>query len=222
MKIGLIGNGHWGRVYQKTFDDLGLELDWVTSRNLCFDADAIIIATPAETHYDIAKTAISHGCHVLIEKPMVMDVDDAKRLIDLADRMEVVGFVGHVHLYSPAWRDIKSRAYGIKEIRSVSGGMCKTDPLWDWGSHDVAMRIDIAGEDCPHQMEITSTRIKRRFEIVTDCGSYVYDDPPTTPKPMEVLVTEFIAACEANKPNIEGLKLGQKVTEALCKSAYSM
>lgn len=216
MKIGLIGNGHWGGVYAKTFADLGIPLAWVTSRDMRFDADAVVIATPAETHYEIAKTAISHGCHVLIEKPMCMDVRQAENLVALAERMEVVGFVGHIHLYSPAWREIKERISDVMEIRSVSGGPCKTDPVFDWGSHDVAMRLDIGAFNVPHDMRIEKERVKRRFEIVTKEGTFIYDDPPTTPRPMEVLVSEFVRACENGEPDIEGMRLGMKVTEILC------
>lgn len=216
MKIGLIGNGHWGKVYLRTFDALGISPAWVTSRNLQFDADAVIIATPAETHYDIAIKAISEGCHVLIEKPMVMDVEQARNIVRLADRMGIVGFVGHVHLYSPAWRELKKQVGEVRHINSVIGGECKTVPLWDWGSHDVAMRIDIAGIDCPHDMEIRPERTKRRFEVVTDKGTLIYDDPQTNPRPMEVMVSEFIEACKAAKPNIDGLRLGAQVAEVLC------
>lgn len=216
MKIGLIGNGHWGKVYINTFTALGISLAWVTSREHRFDADAVVIATPANTHYDIAKIAISHGCHVLIEKPMVMDVEEAEKLVRLAERMEVVGFVGHVHLYSPAWRAIKKEVSDVREIISVSGGPCKTDPVFDWGSHDVALRLDLGAYDVPHDMKITKERVKRRFEIVTKDKTFIYDDPPTDPKPMEVLVSEFVAACELGTPDIEGMRIGQKVTEILC------
>lgn len=216
MRVGLIGNGHWGQVYLRTFEALRLTPAWVVSRNLRFDADAVIIATPAETHYEIASKAISEGCHVLIEKPMVMDVVQAHKLVRLAERIGVVGFVGHVHLYSPAWRALKERIGEVERIRSVVGGACKTDPKWDWGSHDVAMRIDIAGVDCPHDMEIRPERTKRHFEIVTNDGSFVYDDPPTNPRPMEVMVSEFIQACETAKPDIRGLQLGAQVAEVLC------
>jgi hypothetical protein len=216
MKIGLIGSGHWGSIYRKTFADLGIPLEWVTSRDLRFDADAVVIATPAETHYEIAKVAISHGCHVLIEKPMTMDVAQATALVELARRMEVVGFVGHVHLYSPAWREIKKHVTSVTSVSSISGGPCKTIPLLDWGSHDVSMRLDLGAKDVPHDMNITTHRVKRRFQIVTPENIFVYDDPPTNPTPMEVLVSEFVAACELGKPDIEGMVLGRDVMEILC------
>lgn len=217
VRVGLIGNGHWGRVYVKTFEKLGEPLAWVTSRDTRLDADAIIIATPAETHYDIAKAALSHGCHVLIEKPMCLRVDHARALLELAKRMGVVGFVGHTHLYSPAWREVKKAAAGgVVGVYSVSGGPCKTDPVFDWGAHDVAMRMDIGGEFAPHDMQITKERVKRCFTVVTKDGELTYDDPFTDPRPMDVLIREFLAACGEGRPDTQGMELGVKVTEALC------
>ena len=212
MSIGLIGVGHQGRKFIETCKRMGVELAWAYSRPR-FDADAIIIATPAETHYSIAKEAILEGKDVLIEKPMTMDPDEAEDLLDLAYTNGVTGFVDHTHLYSPAWREMKEKVGKVRRIKSHSGGPCKTHPRWDWGAHDVAMRIDIAGSDCPHEMHIHEDRTPRRFTVYADNGEFTYDDPPTEPRPLEVLVGEFMAAI--GKGDSRGLQMGRDVERVL-------
>jgi predicted dehydrogenase len=49
--------------------------------------DAVVITTPAESHYAYARDALKHGKHVLVEKPMTTSVGDAETLVCLADRM---------------------------------------------------------------------------------------------------------------------------------------
>lgn len=206
--------GHQGKKYIQTFQRLNRRLEW-TSNKPRFDADAVIIATPAETHFELAKEAISRGKHVIIEKPMVMDAKEAQELYELAVENNVTGFVNHVHLYSPAWREIKAKAKNVQAIVSYCGGPCKTDPKWDWGSHDVAMRLDIAGKDCPHQLYISEGISDRRFKIICDGHYYLYSDPPTDPRPMDVLIEEFIKACEGT-PDQSGIKMGLEVAKILC------
>ena len=214
MKIGLLGVGHQGKRYIETFKRLTMELDW-TSNVPRFDADAIIIATPAETHYELAKEAINSGKHVLIEKPMVMDRAEAEELYALAVKQNITGFVNHVHLYSPAWREMKSKVDEIVSIVSVSGGPCKTDPRWDWGSHDVAMRLDLTDKYCKHERYISEIICDRMFKVICKDKVLIYDDPVTDPLPMDVLVKEFVEACHGT-PDPSGIKMGLEVTKILC------
>ena len=68
---------------------------------------AYVIATPAPTHFKIAKTVIERGFPVLIEKPMTLNVADAESLIRIADKNQVNIMVGHVLLFHPAIQKIK-------------------------------------------------------------------------------------------------------------------
>ena len=66
-----------------------------------------VVATPAETHFQIAKRIILSKTHVLIEKPMALSIEDATELADLASKNKVNVMVGHVLLFHPAIRKIK-------------------------------------------------------------------------------------------------------------------
>ncbi|MER9938369.1 Gfo/Idh/MocA family oxidoreductase [Mesorhizobium sp. M0088] len=69
--------------------------------------DAIIIATPEDTHYAVARAAIESGVHVLCEKPLARTVDEARELSELAARSNVITRIGFVLRYSPAMRQLK-------------------------------------------------------------------------------------------------------------------
>ena len=203
MRLGLLGIGHQGQKYIKTLKGMGVELAWA-SNSPRYDADSIIIATPAQTHYELAKRALELGRNVLIEKPMVMDLDQAKELYDLALKKNVTGFVDHTHLYSPAWREMKKKG-PFRCGFFTAGGQCETDPRWDWGSHGAAMCIDL---NVPVEMNIKPGR------VMFFADRLVYDDPFTIPRPMEVLMSEFLSS----EHDQSGIKMGVEVTKALCES----
>ena len=69
--------------------------------------DGFIIATPASSHFSIAKIIINHKKHVLIEKPMTLSIKDAEELVVLAEKEKVNVMVGHVLLFHPALIKIK-------------------------------------------------------------------------------------------------------------------
>lgn len=193
----------------RTCAKLGLPLEWMSNVPR-FDADAIIIATPAHTHYALAKQALFEGRHVLIEKPMTMNVKEAEELVELALRKGVTGFVDHTHLYSPAFRELKAKTNGALTATFTAGGPCKTAPRWDWGSHGVAMGLDLG---VPCELQISAQRSHVVFTVCSRDGVLVYDDPPTDPTPLEVLLTEFIGAL--GSPQIDGLKMGLNVARVL-------
>ncbi len=64
-------------------------------------AEIVIVATPPDSHAELAAEAIAAGRHVLVEKPFTTTVDDARRLVELADRAGVVALVGHEFRFAP-------------------------------------------------------------------------------------------------------------------------
>jgi len=116
------------------------------------DLDGVIIATPPSLHAEMAESAVKHGLGVLVEKPLTLCEHEASSLLELARQKHVFVLVDHTHLFNPAYRKLKdfAAAYGpIRGIRSVGGnwGPFREDTpvLWDWGTHDVAMCLDLLG-----------------------------------------------------------------------------
>ena len=66
------------------------------------DLDAIIIATPARTHYTFALKALQHGKHLFIEKPLTLEVQQAVELVELSEDTDRILMVGHLMEYHPA------------------------------------------------------------------------------------------------------------------------
>src|ERR1700738_2984755 len=69
--------------------------------------DAVVIATPVHTHYDLALSALKAGKHVLVEKPLAPTSEQVRRLIDEAARQTLTLMVDHTFLYTPAVQKIR-------------------------------------------------------------------------------------------------------------------
>jgi predicted dehydrogenase len=110
--------------------------------------DAIVIATSATTHYDLAKKTLLHKKHVFVEKPLTLNLEHAAELVELADQMERKLMVGHLMEYHPAIEKLKEiiQSGELGEIyylysQRVNLGKIRQDEnaLWSFGPHDVSI-----------------------------------------------------------------------------------
>jgi predicted dehydrogenase len=110
--------------------------------------DAVLIATPVATHYELAIAALRAGKHVLVEKPITTCADDARRLIDEAARRGLVLMVDHTFVYTGAVRKIGEiiRAGDLGDIyyydsTRVNLGLFQQDVnvIWDLAVHDLSV-----------------------------------------------------------------------------------
>src|SRR3954451_18221803 len=118
--------------------------------------EAIAIATPVHTHYELAMTALQAGKHVFVEKPLAPTSDQARRLIDEADRRNLILMVDHTFLYTPAVQKIHELllegalgdVYYYDSIRS-SLGLFQSDVnvIWDLAVHDISIIQYILNEE---------------------------------------------------------------------------
>lgn len=110
--------------------------------------DAVAIATPVSTHFEIATAALRAGKHVLVEKPLAGSTEEAMRLIDEAARRRLVLMVDHTFVYTGAVRKIAQLVssgalgdiYYYDSVR-VNLGLFQHDVnvLWDLAVHDVSI-----------------------------------------------------------------------------------
>jgi predicted dehydrogenase len=110
--------------------------------------DAVAIATPVHTHYELALAALKAGKHVFVEKPLAPTADQVRRLIDEADKRNLTLMVDHTFLYTPAVQKIRELLrdgslgdiYYYDSIRS-SLGLFQSDVnvIWDLAVHDISI-----------------------------------------------------------------------------------
>jgi predicted dehydrogenase len=140
IKIGIVGLGKLGQIHLEhltsipgfevvaLYDiNIGLAKKVSDSLNLPFHSfydafldvcEAVLIATPTSSHFEYAELAIRKGKHVFIEKPITHVLEEAKKLIELADEAGVIVQVGHVERFNPAFTAIKKRAISPMFIES--------------------------------------------------------------------------------------------------------
>jgi predicted dehydrogenase len=110
--------------------------------------DAVAIATPAATHFDLVRAALEAGKHVLVEKPLTLSVSEGRKLVDLAERSGLVLMCDHTYCYTPAVRRIRELVRGgevgtvqfVDSVR-INLGLVQSDidVLWDLAPHDLSI-----------------------------------------------------------------------------------
>jgi predicted dehydrogenase len=112
------------------------------------DLDAVIVATPADQHYDQVKRALEAGKHVFVEKPMSRTVAEAKELIELAERQRRILMVGHTFLFNDAVRWVKDYInrgelgevyYAYFQRLNLGRVRQDVDALWNLAPHDISI-----------------------------------------------------------------------------------
>lgn len=111
-------------------------------------ADAVVIATPLETHYELSKRALQAGKHVLVEKPLCKTVAQCEELISSARLREKILAVGHVFLFNGGIRKVREyidsgelgRIFYLHATRTNLGPVREdVNALWDLASHDLSI-----------------------------------------------------------------------------------
>jgi predicted dehydrogenase len=127
-------------------------------RNLLTDSriDAIAIATPVQTHYELALAALRAGKHVLVEKPLTQRSEQARHLVEEAERQRLILMVDHTFIYTPAVQKIRDLIvegalgdiYYYNGIRA-SLGLFQSDVnvIWDLAVHDISIIQHILNEE---------------------------------------------------------------------------
>jgi predicted dehydrogenase len=173
VNIALVGPGYWGPNLARnlavtpgarlhTLCDLrearlkeignaypGVKLETDFSRVLeDEEVDAVVIATPVATHFELAKRALLAGKHLLVEKPLATSSADCRTLVALAAERKRTLMVGHVFLYNAAVRQVKAYidsgelgdVYYVCSQR-LNLGIVRQDvnALWNFAPHDVSI-----------------------------------------------------------------------------------
>jgi predicted dehydrogenase len=181
VTVGVVGLGAWGLRLGQAFDSLPqAELRWLCDHNpeahlrlrarypgaritADFDAllndeslDAIALATPAVSHYDLARRALEADKHVLVEKPLALRGDHADDLVQRSERNDRRLMVGNAHLFHPGIRRLKKlvavgrlgEVYYVHAHHQDAGDAgSQENALWSLGTHDVSVVLHLLADE---------------------------------------------------------------------------
>jgi predicted dehydrogenase len=182
-RIGQVGVGQWGKNLARNFAELA-ELAWLcdADESLLADlgqrypkarlttrvdevladetVDALVIAAPVPTHYELARRAIEAGKHVFVEKPPAMRGAELEELCELSEERGTVLMPGHLLLYHPGVAKLKEivQSGELGDVLYVYGnrqnlGTFRTNEnaLWSLGVHDLSVLLHLLEEE-PHEV----------------------------------------------------------------------
>ena len=200
-RIAQVGLGQWGKNLARNFDRLA-ELVWlcdvdderraeaaqsypsaqVTSS---FDdvladesVEAVVVATPVPTHYELARRALEAGKHVFVEKPPAMRGAEMEELCELAEERSLVLMPGHLLLYHPGVQKLKEIVDSgeLGEVLYVYGnrqnlGTFRTNEnaLWSLGVHDLSVLLYLIEEEPSEVRAHGNAFLSRGVEDVVFC-----------------------------------------------------
>ena len=173
IKVGIIGYGYWGPNLVRNF----MNIEGCTVTHICdldfkkleiakkkypsinitnsideifenLEINAIVVATPVSTHYDLASKSLESNKHTLVEKPLTNNVEQAQILGKKAKDKNKILMIDHTYLYTPAIQKIKELidSDSLGEIQYIDStrinlGLFQTDVnvMWDLAVHDIAI-----------------------------------------------------------------------------------
>lgn len=181
-RVAVVGCGQWGRNLVRNFAELGClaavcDPDAETAAALAarygvaacdFETlladpsiDALAVAAPAARHYALALAGLEAGKHVFVEKPVALDLAEAERLCQLAERKNLRLMVGHLLQHHPVFIRLKEmvRSGELGRVQYIYSNRLnlgrfrrEEDILWSFAPHDISMILSLIGE-APDRVE---------------------------------------------------------------------
>lgn len=176
--IAIIGIGRWGKNLLREFNGIAKVICYDTSAenrewlkknhpNIKVaesygavlknpNIEAVVVATPIATHFEVVTKALMAGKHVFVEKPITADATEAEKLVKLAKNRKLTLFVGHTFLYHPAFQKIKTLVKNDPPTYAILSwnkfGSFNSTAIWNLACHDIALTLDLFGK--PKKAEV--------------------------------------------------------------------
>jgi predicted dehydrogenase len=134
------------RQYDMTF--------YETIEDLLTNVDAVSLATPTPSHFELAMRCLAHGVHVLIEKPITETLEQAEKLAAAAEASGLVVQVGHIERFNPTYIELKHvlegmtlLAVNLRRLSPYEGSNKDVDVVLDLMIHDIDLALDLMGQE---------------------------------------------------------------------------
>ena len=166
------------------YSDITVTDDYMTIIN---DAsiEAVSVATPVTTHFPIGKAVLEAGKHLFIEKPMCANAEESRELVRIAEEKNLQIMVGHIFLFVPAVRKVKSLIESgdlgdihYVNIRRLNLGIFQKDAnvVWDLAPHDIAM-LNYLFDEAPLTVSATGKCYVQKNKDIEDVAFLTLEYP---------------------------------------------
>ena len=206
LKVGVLGAGHLGKIHLRLlnqsekyelvgfFDPFEENANKVAAEfgykkfesieSLIAAVDVVDIVTPTIQHFECAKLAIEAGKHIFIEKPIATTVDEAEKILALANKFNVKGQVGHVERFNPAFTAVKDKIN--KPMFIETHRLAEFNPR----GTDVPVVLDLMIHDIDAILSVVKSKVKT---VNASSVAVISDSPAITNARLE-----FENGCVAN------------------------
>ncbi|HOF57015.1 MAG TPA: Gfo/Idh/MocA family oxidoreductase [Syntrophorhabdaceae bacterium] len=174
IKIALVGAGHMGRIHLgklielEDVEVLGVvdvdrnALDNVYKnhrlpiyedyKNISDIIDGVVISSPTESHYEMAKYFLERGVHVFIEKPITTEIAQGKELVEISDKLNLVLQIGLLERFNPAIKEAMKHIerplfIEARRMSSFTGRSTDIDVVLDMMIHDIDLTLSVVKDD---------------------------------------------------------------------------
>jgi len=199
IRVAVVGSGYWGKNHVRVMNELGAlthvcdaecealsRVGQTYPQVVCTDCyedilsspdiQGVVLATPAVTHFQLALAALKAGKDVLVEKPLALNVQEGRHLVDVASRQGAILMVGHILLYHPAVIKLKEivDAGELGKIQYISSnrlslGKVRNEEniLWSFAPHDISVILHLLEEAPAKVRAVGYSHLQKDIEDVT-------------------------------------------------------
>ena len=251
VRAGVVGTGYLGRLHARVLTEipeaqvagfvessdsvasevassLGLHR-FASVAELAQDVDCAVVATPTTTHFDVACQLLEAGCDVLVEKPITAEVDEGRRLVEIANRNDRVLQVGHVERYNPAIIAVAPLLHDIRYLEAERLGVfvgrsLDIDVLLDLMIHDLNLVLSLLGSKVKEvravgvpvlteKVDITNVRLELENGAVANLTASRVSQERV--RKVRFFSSEAYISVDTKEQEVKGFRLGNKSIEPM-------
>jgi virulence factor len=124
------------------------------TEDLLTNVDAVTLATPTPSHFELAMRCLAQGVHVLVEKPITETLEQAETLAQAAEASRLVVQIGHIERFNPTYIELKHvlegmtlLAVNLRRLSPYEGSNTDVDVVLDLMIHDIDLALDLIGQE---------------------------------------------------------------------------